>query len=75
MHLCNTEKLVLDTVDAMDSGRVLLLLRRTKAERFVAGVQKALCVLRLRVDGLEAVHACPAQLYAREVDRARLHRV
>ena len=52
---------------------MLSFLRRTKAEWFVVGVQKALCVQRLRISGLEAVHARPAQLCAREVDRARLH--
>ena len=42
------QKLILNTVDATDSGRVLSLLRRIKAERFVAGAQKAQCVQRLR---------------------------
>ena len=45
-----------------------------KVEQFVAGVQKALCMQRLKVDGLEAIHESLAQLCAQEVDRARLHR-
>ena len=67
------QELVLDTIDATDLGRVLSLLRRTKAEYFVDGLQKALCVQGFKANGLEAVHARPAQLCAREVDRARPH--
>ena len=67
------QELVLDTIDATDLGRVLSLLRRTKAEYFVVGLQKALCVQGFKVNGLEAVHARPAQLCAREVDRAWPH--
>ena len=58
------QKLVLDTVNATDLGRVSSFLRLTKADYFVFGLQKAPCVQCLRVNGLEAVQACPAQLCA-----------